>query len=132
MERGRNESMQTLRAVPGVHLHGWGPRGEEGLVGRAPPACGPPTAARARQPRALQPCEAGTTSPLGGSPTVGLPLPSLQETLLRVSICEAIVLHQALGQTTASELIHEPNSSQLFLIQKYSVASKKLGIGRGF
>ena len=103
--------LQTLRAVPGLRLHGWGPRGEEDLMGRAPPACGLPAATRARQPRALQPCEAGTTSPLGGSPTVALPLPSLQETFLRVSICEAVVLRQALGQTTVSELIHEHNSS---------------------
>ena len=62
---------------------------------------------------------------------VGLPFSSLQETLLRVSICEALVLRQALGQTTASELIHEHNSSQPFLIQKYSVASTKLGMRTG-
>lgn len=28
--------LHKLRAVPGLRLHGWGTRGEEGLVGRAP------------------------------------------------------------------------------------------------
>ena len=102
--------LHKLRAVPGLRLHGWGLEGRRAWWAGHRYACSPPAATSARQPQALPPCEAGTTTPLWGSLTVGLPFPSLQETLLRVSICEALVLRQALGQTTASELIHEHNS----------------------